>query len=125
MSGAAIAEDPFPPGYVDGNLPNPKMGGPLDTKRPIPGRYRALPVTVNEAQNVQAQGDSDAALWVTRGTRQGESTGVLTTGNPIAAVTSGYLFRSEVGEIAECLDLPDAFGMREQLGTEIRQGGGR
>jgi steroid delta-isomerase-like uncharacterized protein len=118
----ALADELFSPGYVDHNPSNPEMRGLDNIKRSVAAWHHAFPDTVNEVQDLIAEGDRVAALWVTRGTHQVEFLGIPATGNRIEATSSG-VFRIEGGKVAESWDHFDALGMIGQLGASIEPGG--
>jgi steroid delta-isomerase-like uncharacterized protein len=112
----ALADELFSPDYVDHNPSNPEMSGLGNVKRSVADWHRAFPDTVNEIQDLLAEGDRVAARWLTRGTHRAEFLGIPATGNRIE-VTSSSIFRIEGGKVAESWDYFDALGMLGQLGA--------
>ena len=120
-----MVPDLFHRDYVDNSPSNPGMGGLENIKRSVADWHRAFPDTVNEVQDVLAEGDLVAARWVTRGTHRGEFMGIPATGNRIEVESTG-MFRTSSGKIAESWDHFDALGLIRQLGaTVLLEGGAR
>ena len=111
-----VADELFAPDFVDHNPSNPGMGGLENVKRSVADWRRAFPDTVNEVEDLLAEGDRVAARWVTRGTHRGGFLGLPATGNRIEVTASG-IFRVSGGKVAESWDHFDALGMLEQLGA--------
>jgi catechol 2,3-dioxygenase len=113
-----LTDELFSLDYVDHNPSNPGMSGLENVKRSVANWHRAFPDTVNEVQDLLAEGDRVAARWVTCGTQRGESLGIPATGNRIEVTSSG-VFRIEGGKVAESWDHFDALGMLAQLGATL------
>jgi steroid delta-isomerase-like uncharacterized protein len=119
----ALADELFSSDYVDHNPSNPEMSGLENVKRSVADWHRAFPDTVNEMQDLLAEGDRVAARWLTRGTHRAEFLGIPATGNRIEVTSSG-IFRIEGGKVAESWDHFDALGMLGQLGATPEPEGG-
>lgn len=114
----ALADELFYPDFVDHNPSNTGMDGLENIKRSVAGWHRAFPDTVNEVEDLLAEGDRVAARWVTRGTHSGEFLGIPATGARIAVTSSG-IFRMEGGRVAESWDHFDVLGLLAQMGAAI------
>ncbi len=118
----ALADELFSRDCVDNNPSNPGMGGLENLKRSVADWHRAFPDTVNEVQDLLAEGDLVAARWVTRGTHRGEFLGAPATGNRIEVTSSG-VFRISSGKVAESWDHFDALGLLRQLKVTLQPRG--
>ena len=114
----AIVRQLLAPDYVDNSPSNPGMGGLENIERSVADWHRAFPDTVNEVQDVLAEGDLVAARWVTRGTHRGEFMGIPATGNRIEVGSTG-VFRILAGKVVESWDHFDALGLIRQLGATV------
>lgn len=114
-----LADELFSPDFVDHNPSNPGMGGLENIKCSVADWHLAFPDTVNEVEDLLAEGDKVAARWVTRGSHRGEFLGIPATGNRIEVTSSG-IFRISAGKVAESWDHFDALGLLRQLGVTLQ-----
>ena len=77
--------------------------------------YAAFPDIHYTAEDMIAEGDRVATRWSLRGTHMGEFLGIPPTGKQVT-VTGINVLRFAGGQIVECWETWDQFGLRQQLG---------
>jgi steroid delta-isomerase-like uncharacterized protein len=111
----AVVDDCFAPNVIDHSLPPGAPSGIEGVRQTIAMFLAAFPDLHLTLEDMIAEGDKVMARWTLRGTHQGASLGMPTTGKQVTMPGISIL-RFDDGKAAETWVIFDQLGMLQQLG---------
>jgi predicted ester cyclase len=93
--------------------------GPDEAKKVVSTWLKAFPDFKFKIEDIVAEGDKLAVRYVFAGTHQGEFWGIAPTGRKIS-VSQMNIIRFENGKMVEAWEDYDEYGMKQQLGMELK-----
>ena len=93
--------------------------GPDEAKKAVASWRRAFPDFKFKIEDIVAEGDKLAIRYIFTGTHQGKFWGIAPTGKKIS-VTQINIIRFANGKMVEAWEDYDEYGMRLQLGMELK-----
>jgi steroid delta-isomerase-like uncharacterized protein len=113
---ADLGDDLFAVDAVDHAAFPGQVAGREGFKQAVRMVHGAFPGIRYTADDMIAEGDRVATRWTLRGTHAGEFLGIPPTGKQVT-VTGINVLRFANGQIVECWETWDRFGMMQQLGV--------
>ena len=93
--------------------------GPDEARNVVSTWLKAFPDFIFQIEDIVAEGDKVSVRYVFTGTHQGEFLGTAPTGNKIR-VSQMNTIRFANGKMVEAWEDYDEYGMRKQLGMELK-----
>ena len=111
-----VIDELVSPSMVDHSAPPGLPSGPEGTKQMLTMFRTAFPDLNGTLQGLLAEGDKVAVRYTTRGTHQGDFTGIAATGKQVT-IEGIEIDRIEDGKVVEHWESMDMMALMQQLGA--------
>jgi predicted ester cyclase len=115
----AVADQVYAPGQILHLRGESYPFGPDAAKKAVASMRKAFPDFEFKIEDIVAEGDKLAIRYIFTGTHQGKIWGIAPTGKKIS-VTQTTIIRFADGKMIEAWEDYDEYGMRLQLGMELK-----